>query len=190
MATLAPPRLLTTPELLALPEDGTDRYLIRGELRERPMTRRNRFHSRIEARIVGLLGMWLDRQAEPRGAVHSGEAGVILRHNPDTTVGIDVVYLSPELAAQEPEDTTQIDGVPTLAVEILSPSETQEEIDEKLDAYREANIPLVWLVDTHDQTVLVYRPGVAPELFNISQELTAEPHLPGFRTSVARIFSR
>ena len=39
--------LMTTEELLALPEDGTDRWLIAGELRERPMTKRNRFHSRV-----------------------------------------------------------------------------------------------------------------------------------------------
>ena len=167
-----------------------DRYLIRGELRERPMTRRNRFHSRIESQIAYILGEWRERQPAPRGAVHSGEAGVILRHDPDSTVGIDVVYLSPELAAQEPEDTTLIDGVPTLVVEVLSPSDTQEEIDEKLDAYREAAVSIIWLVDPHDQTVLVYRAGMAPELFNVTQELSAEPHLPGFRVSVARIFSR
>jgi hypothetical protein len=41
--------LMTTEELLAIPEDGTDRWLIAGELRERPMTRRNRFHSRTIA---------------------------------------------------------------------------------------------------------------------------------------------
>jgi hypothetical protein len=32
--------LMTTEQLLAMPEDGMDRDLIRGELRERPMTRR------------------------------------------------------------------------------------------------------------------------------------------------------
>ena len=31
--------MITTEELLAMPEDGVDRDLIRGELREKPMTR-------------------------------------------------------------------------------------------------------------------------------------------------------
>ena len=35
---------ITTAELLAMPEDGMDRWLIRGELREKPMTKRNRYH--------------------------------------------------------------------------------------------------------------------------------------------------
>jgi Uma2 family endonuclease len=182
--------LMTTAELLALPEDGIERYLIDGQLRERPMTRRNRTHSRIEARLAHLLGNWLDQQPEPRGAVHSGEAGCILRHDPDTTVGIDVVYIGPEQAAREPEDTSLIDGPPVLAVEILSPTTTQEEIDEKVDQYLAAGVPLVWLVDPHFRTVRVHRPGAEPELFNVTQELSAEPHLPGFRVAVARIFAR
>jgi len=48
---------MTTEELLALPEDGVDRYLIRGLLREKPMTKRNRWHTRVEARIVYLLSL-------------------------------------------------------------------------------------------------------------------------------------
>jgi hypothetical protein len=36
---------MTTAQLLALPDDGVERELIRGELRERPTTRRNRLHA-------------------------------------------------------------------------------------------------------------------------------------------------
>jgi len=86
--------LMTTEELLAIPEDGTDRWLIAGELRERPMTKRNRFHSRTMARVTRFLDSWLDDQPEPRGQVLVGEAGVILGHDPDTTVDIDVTYIS------------------------------------------------------------------------------------------------
>jgi Uma2 family endonuclease len=185
----APP-VMTTEQLLALPRDGVDRWLIRGQLREKPMTVRNRWHSRVMARLAQLLGNWLDQQPEPRGEVLDGEVGVRLRRDQDTTVGIDLVYLSADLAAQEPKETRLIDGVPTLAVEILSPNDTQEELDEKVDEHLAAGVPLVWLVDPHDRTVLVYRPGAEPELFNVRQDLSADPHLPGFRVPVAQIFSR
>ena len=46
----------------------------------------------------------------------------------------------------------------------------------------------VWIVDPHDETVLVHRPGELPKLFTVRDELTAEPQLPGFRTAVSRIF--
>jgi Uma2 family endonuclease len=194
MATVTETRLMTTEELLAMPDDGVRRWLIDGQLREegRPgeetMTVRNRRHSQITTRVAQLLANWLDAQPAPRGVVLSGEAGVRLRRDPDLTVGIDVVYVSAELMARQTDETSLVDGVPVLAVEILSPSTTQEQLHEKLGAYRRASVPLVWVIDPGDRTVRVYRHGAQPVLFNAEQELTAEPHLPGFRVAVARLF--
>jgi hypothetical protein len=36
---------------------------------------------------------------------------------------------------------------------------------------------------------MIYRPDAEPELVNIKQDLTAEPHLPGFRVAVAQLFA-
>jgi Uma2 family endonuclease len=141
------------------------------------------------ARTGYLLERWRRKQPLPRGLVLAGEAWCRLRRDPDTTVGIDIVYISAELAARQPDDTTLIDGVPILAVEILSPSDTQEVIEEKVDTYMAAGVALVWLIDPHDRTVLIYRPWAEPELVNIRQELSGEPHLPGFRVPVAEIFA-
>jgi Uma2 family endonuclease len=195
MTTAAETPLMTTEELLALPDDGVRRWLIRGQLREqpssspeRPMTVRNRWHSRIMTRVAKFLDNWLDQLPEPRGSVLCGEAGCRLRRNPDTTVGIDVVYVSPEVAAQTSEETTLIDGVPVLVVEILSPNDTQEQIHEMIDDYLRAGVALVWVIDPHDRTVLIYRPGAEPEFVNVRQELSGEPHLPGFRVPAAQLF--
>src|SRR5207247_5201206 len=104
-----------------------------------------------------------------------------------TTVGVGVVYISSEIAAREPKDTTLIDGVPTLAVEILSPNDTQEATHEKISEYLRAGVPLVWIVDPDDHTVRVYAPNARPQLFNEDQELSGDPHLPGFRVAVRRL---
>lgn len=186
MATVAMP--MTTEEMLALPENGVERWLIAGELRERPMTVRNRFHSRTMICVGTELELWLRQQPSPRGQVLGGEAGVRLSRDPDTTVGIDVVYVSAEVVVAQTGDTTLIDGVPTLAVEILSPKDTVEDIHDKLALYRLAGVPLVWILDPYSQTVTVHRPDAEPELFNIHRELSGEPHLPGFRVPVARLF--
>ena len=183
---------MTTAELLAMPDDGVEHWLIRGQLRESredPMTKRNRFHSRVMVRVAHLLEGWLDQQPEPHGQVLCGEAGVRLRDNPDTTVGVDVVYVAADVLARQTDDSTVINGIPVLAVEILSPGNTIEEIDEKIDSYLAAGVALVWVVDPHHRTVLVYRPGTEPELVNVRQDLTAEPHLPGFRVPAAQLFA-
>jgi Uma2 family endonuclease len=189
MAVASVTPVMTTEELLALPEDGVERWLIRGQLRERPMTVRNRWHSRTMARVTRFLDVWLDQQPEPRGSVLCGEAGCRLQRDPDVTVGIDAVYISAEVAARQPADTRLIDGVPILAVEILSPNDVLEQVHEKTDAYLEAGVPLVWVIDPHDRTVLIYRPGAEPELVNARQDLSGEPHLPGFRVPVAQLFA-
>src|SRR5438105_14386515 len=119
MSATAPASLMTTEELLALPQDGVDRWLIRGQLWERPMTVRNRWHSRIMARVSQLLLNWLDQQPEPRGSVLCGEAGCRLRRDPDTTVGIDVVYIAADLPTRSTSDTTLIAGRPIVVLEIL-----------------------------------------------------------------------
>jgi Uma2 family endonuclease len=184
---------MTTEELLALPDDGVERWLIRGMLREkRPektFTFRNRWHSETIAVVTHFLESWRRSQPEPRGKVSCGEAGCRLRRTPDSTVGIDVVYVSAEVAPRPMDDTTLIDGVPILAVEILSPNDVLEEVNEKVDEYLEAGVALVWVIDPHRRTVLICRPKEEPELVNVRQDLTAEPHLPGFRVRVAELFA-
>jgi Uma2 family endonuclease len=75
------------------------------------------------------------------------------------------------------------------AVEILSPSDVQEDIEEKIDALLQAGVPLVWIINPRRRTVTVYRPGYEPELFNMHQELSGETHPPGLRIEVRRLFA-
>ena len=185
-ATLTRP--MTTAELLALPDNGTERWLLAGELREKPMTVRNRFHSKVVSRICFFLESWRERQAEPRGDVLAGEAGVRLRREPDTTVGIDVAYVPPEVAARQTDATTLVEGVPLLAVEILSPNDTVDEIHEKVGTYLSAGMALVWIVDPYDRTVTIYQPHAPPSFVNERQELVGDPVLPGFRVPLADLF--
>ena len=181
--------LMTTEELLALPDDGISRELIRGELRESPMTARGGFHCLVTHNLDFLLGAWLRQQAHPRGRMYTGDMRVRIRRDPDTFVGIDLVYLSPELAGRTAKDASFIDDPPTLAIEISSPTDTAEGIAEKVHQYLDAGVALVWEVNPFYETVLVHRPDAAPELFNNRQEVTAEPHLPGLRILVAEIFA-
>jgi Uma2 family endonuclease len=182
------PELMTTEQLLALPDDGIDRELIHGRLQEMPMTRRNWRHSRTEASIAAVLNAWSRQQPAPRGEVLSGEAAFRILRNPDTTVGIDVAYISAEQAQSNPRDAFILEGPPVLAVEVLSPSDVQERLIGKIQDYLDGGVKLIWIVEPVFRTVTVYRPDAKPALFNDAQEIIADTHLPGFRVPVASLF--
>jgi len=177
-----------TTEELALPDNGMDRELIRGVLKEKTMTYRNRFHTRAVANASRLVGNWVQRLSGVKGEVHSGEVGCILRRDPDTVVGIDVAYFSPEVMQRQSEDTTLVEGAPTLAIEVLSPSDRTEEIRDKVLEYLAAGVALVWVVDPYFHTVTVHRPTASPEMFNNEETLTGGATLPGLEIAVADLF--
>lgn len=182
-----PARTWTAEALMALPDDGIERDLIRGVLRERPRTWQSPQHSGVEASVVFILSRWLDRRPEPRGRLHSGDVGFRLQREPETFLGIDVAYVSAAMIASMDPELPFYDGPPVLAVEILSPSDTHERIVEKVQLYLEVGT-VVWIADPDFRTITVHRPGLEPEMFNVRQEISGEPYLPGFRVPVAQFF--
>lgn len=80
--------------------------------------------------------------------------------------------------------------VPDLAVEILSPSNTEAEMRRKLQDYFHAGCKLVWLVDPDVRTVRVYKsPRRSVELTE-EDTLTGGKVLPGFSLSIRTWFAR
>ena len=185
-------KLMTLEEFLALPDDGVERWLIRGELREKrdtDMTRRNRPHSITEGRVTILLGTWLKSQRTPRGEVVCGEAGFILRTDPETiTAGVDVAVITAVQADAVTPDTTMIEGPPTLIAEVLSPNDTQEEVTERVAEYLDCGVPVVWILNPYFRTVTVHRPGVSAQALDSHGTITGDPELPGFSCPVADFF--
>ena len=182
----AGPKTLTAEELMEMPDDGVERDIIRGELREYPSTLHTPDHSIATAALAGFLGSWLETQRTSRGKILCG-CGFRLRRDPETFVGIDVAYGSAEMAKGRDPKLRFFDGPPVLAVQILSPSDTHENIVEKVKLYLEVGTT-VWVVDPDFRTVHVHRAGQPVALFHDQQELIGDPELPGFRVAVARLF--
>jgi len=126
--------LMNSEEFFRLPDDPNVRQrLMRGELREDAVTKRNPNHSGATAALSRLIGNWVVQQPKPRGKVYDGEAYFRIRRDPDTNVGIDVAYASAELVAATGRKAKFLDGPPVLAVEVLSPHDTNEDIEEAVE---------------------------------------------------------
>ena len=195
MSVAAVPRVWTTDDLLAIPDDGVKRWIIRGELREEPtefadlgMTRRSRQHSKVMVRVSTLLETWQRSLPPPHGAVYCGEVGVILPTDPTTTAGVGVAVTSAELEAAQTDETSLVDGVPLLTVEIWSPSTTKAAMDEKVAEYLGVGVPTVWVIDPRWQSVTVYHPNQRPTTHYPPESLPPDPNLPGLAVSVRELF--
>jgi Uma2 family endonuclease len=139
--------------------------------------------------VCGNLAMILNLYVRQRrqGYVVSNDAGVILQRGPDTVRGPDIAYfeVSQRLGELNPKFAEEI---PTLVVEVWSPSDRPGKMKRRIKGYLHAGIKMVWLIDPEERDVTVSRPGQEDEVLDQTQELTGDDVLPGFRCAVADLF--
>ena len=74
--------------------------------------------------------------------------------------------------------------VPNLAVEVVSPNDLVYNLDEKLEDYRSAGFPLVWVINPDSRLMRVHVPGWPVVELRAGGTLACEPLLPGFAVAV------
>jgi len=82
------------------------------------------------------------------------------------------------------------DLVPDLAVEVLSPGNTEREMARKLDEYFAAGVRLVWFVDPSARTVVVYTSPGESVVLGANDVLEGVPVLPGFSLAVNKLIEQ
>lgn len=192
MATTASPPATMTDFLkaeAAAPE-GTRLALIDGEIIEwgSNMTTGNARHSTTMMRMAFVIQQWLIARPELLGLVTGGEARCHLTRNPDRIVGLDLgIFFGPEHQHASCH-ADQFEGPPAVAIEILSGSDTHDDVVERIRVLLDSGVSQVWMVDAELRQVTIHRAAGEATFFTARQELTAEPELPGFRVPVAELF--
>jgi Uma2 family endonuclease len=82
------------------------------------------------------------------------------------------------------------DLVPDLTVEVISPSNTRKEMDEKLREYFEKGVRLAWLVRPRTRVVDVYTAADQFRRLSVSARLDGADVLPGFSIVVGELFRK
>ena len=99
----------------------------------------------------------------------------------------DVAFLS---KARIPDDTDKASPIPPdLAVEVVSPTDVSDRIEEKAFAYLDAGTQLVWVLRPRSKTVMVYRSETDIQLLTQNDILTGEDVVEGFACPVAALFA-
>jgi Uma2 family endonuclease len=174
--------LLTAEEFAQLP--GSEHWeLVRGEVRK-TMPPGGR-HGEIASALATLLRIWTKQGV---GGYVAVEAGYILGHDPDIVRGPDVSYIRAERIPPDgvPEAFWTI--APDLAVEVISPSETADEIREKVRDFLGAGTPLVWVVYPRTREVVVHTGDGLARTYGEDDVIEYPDVLPGFSCKVSELF--
>ncbi|HSI37022.1 MAG: Uma2 family endonuclease [Phycisphaerae bacterium] len=181
----APAVKITPEELLAMP-DAVDFELVDGQLVERQMGFES---SEIAARIIGILiaflrGKHLGRIAGADGSYQCFPTAPKKVRKPDVSL-IRTGRLPNE---KSPEGHCPI--APDLAVEVISPNDLAEEVEEKVNEYLAVGVPLIWVVSPASKTVRAHRPGSpsAATVYTATDTITGEDVIPGFTCRVGEFF--
>ena len=181
-ATLHP---MTADELLARPQNGARSELIEGELIE--MQPAGFLHG-VTGNVLNVeLAFYVMQQN--LGVVTMAETGFKVATNPDTVWAPDIGFIAKN---RLPADLTTVrgffPGAPDLAVEVVSPGDTYEEVETKTARYLDSGTSLVWIVRPRQQRVEVHRADGTSQLLSPTETLDGETVVPGFSLSVSRIF--
>ena len=139
--------------------------------------------------LVRRLFRSLDKHVEEHGlGIVINETGFLLSVDPPTVRGPDLAVIKAENLPREGLPEGWWTTAPDLAVEVLSPSNSAIEMQEKVFDYLAAGTSLVWVVDPHNGTVSVYGPGHESRLLTIGNDLEGGNVVPGFRIALANLF--
>lgn len=105
----------------------------------------------------------------------------------DTLRGPDAMFFAEEPSEVDLEKQC-CENVPILCVEVLSPSNTANEMVSKVNQYFARGVRLVWMIDPENRTVRVLRSDELPKLLDEKDTLTGNGILPGFSCAVADFF--
>lgn len=175
-------KLTTAEELLAMGDKHSE--LIKGEIRT--MSPTNYGHGRIAIMIGSILLQYVRKHS--LGDVLT-ETGFITSTDPDTVIAPDVAFVRATRVPAQENRGRFYPGPPDLAVEVLSPSESSQDVDEKVQEYLQHGTRLVWIVNPKTRSVTVFRPGQPVAHLRATDMLLGHDILPDFSVPVADFFA-
>ena len=176
--------LLTADDLLRLYGKGVRGELVRGVLHETMPTGHE--HGKIVVNLCAELRSFV--KLRKLGSLTASDSGVWLERDPDTVREPDIAYFSAERMPPGIRVTGYAETPPDLVVEVVSPSNTMREVNDKAFMWLSYGVRLVWVVHPDTRTVDVYRGGRATVTLTKGDALDGLDALPGFTCAVSEVF--
>lgn len=188
MAVLDQQRLYNTEELWELshnPEYADLRLeLLDGELKIMPPSGLE--HGENAGDMFGFI--WTFVRQHKLGRVTAAETGYVLHRNPsgrDTVLAPDVGFIAAGRVEGRIEKYAPV--APDLAVEVVSPNDSSDEVQDKVTKYLKYGTQLVWVVYPRLQQIVVHTQDGARTLSR-DDTLDGGAVLPGFSLALDEFF--
>jgi len=184
MATQSPAELVTADELLELSSRGFRGELIRGVLCEAMPP------GLEHGEIATAFGAELRGFAKPRrlGRVAVGDPGIKIERDPDTVRAPDVAFFSARRLPLDQRNPGYAEVIPELVVEVKSPRDSREQLNDKAEMWLRHGVSLVWLVYPDEQAVEAHHTEQGVIRYQEADKLDGMDVLPGFRCAVSQLF--
>jgi Uma2 family endonuclease len=174
----------TAEDLLRMPDDGFRYELVRGELRK--MAAAGYIHGRVVMNLSTPLDQYV--RAHNLGTVCAAETGFKLATNPDTVRAPDVAFIRRERVEEVGDVGGYWPGAPDLVVEVISPSDTYSEVEEKILEWLEAGVRLVIVANPRKRVITVYRSLTDITVLTEHDVLSGGDVVPGWTMLVRHVF--
>ncbi len=182
-AVLNPPKLLTADDYLRLPDLGERRELRRGVVvvMNLPGFR----HGEVCSNVHHFIDTFVRQQKI--GRTLTNDSGIITERDPDTVRGADISYYSYQRVPKGHSPVGYAGAPPEIVFEVVSPTNTRLEINEKTSEYLRAGVKVVCIVDPQYLTINLRYPDRPDERLTGADLLTLAD-LPGFSVAVEKLF--
>ncbi|MGC8641073.1 MAG: Uma2 family endonuclease [Isosphaeraceae bacterium] len=178
-------RRYTPEDLLAMP-DGKSYELVRGRLVERNMGAES---SEVGGNLLTLLHLFC--REHRLGIVWGADNGYqCFLHAPGLVRKPDVSFIRRGRLPGDVSPEGWVKIPPDLAVEVVSPGDSAEKLEEKLDDFKKAGVPLIWVIYPKLRKARVIRPDGPSAELGEDDVLSGEDVIPGFRCPLQEILPR
>ncbi len=177
-------RRITADDLLRMPDDGYRTELVRGKLIQRPYIGFD--YGVLGGRIWGRLSLHVS--AHELGDSPSSKVG--FRFADDHVRVASITFIRAERLNGLGKMPGYFPGSPDLAIELVTPSETDEYLAVKIRDFLEAGTQAFIEFHAYDRAFVVHLPDAEPTILTEDDTLEVPDIIPGWQMPIADIFRR
>lgn len=159
--------------------------LIDGQVR--PMAPCGGEHGALANDLGAMLSVFV--RTHKLGRCFAAETGFLIARDPDTVMGPDCAFVRADRLSVLGLPRSYFPEAPALAVEVTSPGDTAEEVDDKARRWLAAGCEMVWVVYPRGRSVTVYRSLDDVKILTGDAALDGGDVLPGFSYGLEELFA-